>query len=136
MEPLPRRSERGRRVPRNVALVVAAATLGFWPFAARYTSFGIDTEHEDGDRIRCDWWRVRWPGDGRVGLLHEVTWRPHDARPVERFDLGGAFLRDEAPPGAGAALALAVPHWLLVIATTAIAGVSLLTTSATSAPRR
>jgi len=110
-----------RRGLRFTAVVLAVLALLTWPFASRYTSFGIDTERDVGDHVRCDFWRVRWPGDGRVGVVHETTVRVPDGRPVDAFDLGGVFWCRDAPPGAGDAMAVAVPHWLLVVVTAALA---------------
>lgn len=105
-----------RRLGRLAAVSAALATLAFWPFAWRYTSFGFDLERADAEGVRCDWWRVRWPGDGTVGVLHEVTMRPRSDGPIESFDVGGALFVEPPPPGAADCLRFAVPHWALVIA--------------------
>lgn len=132
-----------RRCARVAAWSATAAALLAWPFAYRFSSFGIDRERADGARVRCDFWRVRWPGDGSVALCLETTWR--DGGDITAWDLGGRFLwppRDLAPcdrmqragfwwvdhtgpagaappivAGAERAFLVAVPHWLVALAT-------------------
>lgn len=145
------RRRRGRRAIAIAALASAAAALLWWPFAYRYTSLGLDLEARDGDAVRCTFWRLRWPGDGSLLLAWLVEHRPTASGPVEPFDLGCALLQpprelapqgfwqrqgfwcvdvqagEAAPPivaGAERAFAVGVPHWLLVVAAVAIAGLS------------
>lgn len=137
----------GPRLLRGGLWLAFAAALATWPIAHRYTSFGVDRERLDGARVRCDFWRVRWPGDGSLAAGVETTWR--DGGPIAACDLGGRFLlpahelapRDAgeragfwcvrhagaaaaAPPivaGAERAFLIAVPHWLVVVATAVVA---------------
>ena len=74
-----------------LALTVLVA---LWPLSHRYTSFGIDLESPDGgDRVRCTFYRIKWPGDGSVCVGRLVEHRAADAKPLERFDLGGRFFK-------------------------------------------
>ena len=107
---------------RATSIALAVAAVGLWPFATCYTSFGLDTERAVDGQVRCDWWRVRWPGDGSVGLCHETALRERGGGPIERWDLGGVFFANTAPPGARDAMQLVMPHWLLVAATVSLAG--------------
>lgn len=124
--------------------LASAALLAFWPLSHRYTSLGLDLEQPDGpDRVRCTFYRLRWPGDGSVCVGRLVEHRAADAKPLERFDLGGRFFKPAketgpqtawnrvgfwritdpttpqaaAPamaPGASEVFLVGVPHWLLV----------------------
>jgi hypothetical protein len=126
---------------------VGLATLvALWPLSHRYTSFGIDLESPDGgDRVRCTFYRIKWPGDGSVCVGRLVEHRAANAKSLERFDLGGRFFKPgketwpasvwnrwgfwwvtrpggpqgAAPgmaPGASEVFLVGVPHWLLVVA--------------------
>lgn len=122
--------------------IVALALLACWPLAWRYSSFGIDLEHPAGDSVECVFYRLRWPGDGSVCVARVVEHRAPEGRPLEPWDLGGAFLRpapdlhpattwqrlgfwcfdiaagEPAPAivaGADSAVIVGVPHWLLVV---------------------
>jgi hypothetical protein len=74
--------------------IASAALFAAWPLSHRYTSFGIDLESPDApDRIRCTFYRIKWPGDGSVCVGRLVTHRAADAKALERFDLGGRFFK-------------------------------------------
>ena len=124
--------------------VASAALLALWPLSHRYTSLGLDLEQpENPTRVRCTFYRLRWPGDGSVCLARLVEHRAADAKALERFDLGGRFFKPPketrpqtawnrggfwwitdpttpaaaAPamaPGASEAFLIGVPHGLLV----------------------
>lgn len=133
---------RRRQLVRSAVSAAAAALLLWWPFAYRYTSFGLDCECAQGGGVEQTFWRLRWPGDGSVALAFLVEHRAADSGSLEPFDLGGSFLQaaaelraegfwqrhgfwwvrvnaatGPAPPivaGADCALLVGVPHWLLV----------------------
>jgi hypothetical protein len=124
--------------------LAAAALLALWPLSHRYTSLGLDLEKPDGAaRVRCTFYRLRWPGDGSICVGRLVEHRAADAKPLERVDLGGRFFKpaketrpqtawnrrgfwfitqphspaaDAAAmaPGASEVFLVGVPHWLLV----------------------
>src|SRR5438477_8600676 len=72
----------------------SAALLALWPLSHRYTSLGLDLEHaESPTRVRCTFYRLRWPGDGSVCLARLVEHRAADAKPLEPLDLGGRFFK-------------------------------------------
>jgi hypothetical protein len=126
--------------------LASAVLVALWPLSHRYTSFGIDLERSDaGDRVRCTFFRIKWPGDGSVCVGRLVEHRAANAKPLERFDLGGRFFKpaketwpasvwnrwgfwwvtqpggpQAAAPGmaAGASevFVVGVPHWVLVVA--------------------
>jgi hypothetical protein len=131
--------------------LVSAILLAVWPLSRRYTSLGLDLEQPDGRaRIRCTFYRLRWPGDGSVCVARLVEHRAADAKPLERFDLGGRFFKPaketrpatawnrrgfwwitdpQTPaaaaagmaPGASEVVLAGIPHWLLVVSLTALA---------------
>jgi hypothetical protein len=126
------------------AWVALGVLTALWPLSRRYTSFGIDLESPDaGDRVRCSFYRIKWPGDGSVCVGRLVEHRAAGAKPLERFDLGGRFFKPSketwpasawnrwgfwwvtqpgghqaaAPgmaPGVSEVFLVGVPHWLLV----------------------
>ena len=128
---------------------VAITLLASWPFAHRYTSFGLDLETRDAGRVRCTYWRVRWPRDGSLVFAHIVEHREVGSGPVEPFDLGGRFLQRAVPvptdgvwqeqgfwwidvdaangpvppivAGADRAWLVGVPHWLVALAAVVMA---------------
>jgi hypothetical protein len=123
----------------------AGILLVLWPLSHRYTSLGLDLEQPEANaRVRCTFYRLRWPGDGSVCVCRLVEHRAADAKPLERFDLGGRFFKPpketrpasiwnpfgfwwitdpKAPaaaapamaPGASEVFLVGVPHWLLVV---------------------
>jgi hypothetical protein len=134
-----------------VLWLVSAVLLALWSRNHRYTSLGLDLEQPDGPtRVRCTFYRLRWPGDGSVCVGRLVEHRAADAKALERFDLGGRFFKAAketrpqtawnrfgfwwitdpktpvaaAPgmaPGASEAFLVGVPHWLLCVLSVAIA---------------
>lgn len=129
----------------------AAALVSLWPLSHRYTSLGLDLEQpENATRVRCTFYRLRWPGDGSVCVGRLVEHRAADAKPLERVDLGGRFFKPakearprtawnrwgfwwitdpKAPaavapamaPSASEAFLVGVPHWLVSVLSVAIA---------------
>jgi hypothetical protein len=131
--------------------MIVIVALGLWPLSHHYTSLGVDLESlEAGGRVRCTFYRLRWPGDGSVCVGRLVEHRAADAKVLERFDLGGRFFKpakETRPasawnrwgfwwitsprtpsasaagmaPGATEVLMAGVPHWLLVALLTVFA---------------
>ena len=126
-------------------VLIWAGLLAMWPVSHRYTSLGIDLESPAADgRVRCTFYRLRWPGDGSVCLARLVESRAATAKPLERFDLGGRFFKpakavcpangwnragfwyvtrpgtpqaaaDGMAPGASEVFLMGAPHWLAVV---------------------
>ncbi len=142
------RGGRGR-APALLCLSVVLVAAAFWPWAGRYTSFGLDLERKDECGVRCDFVRLRWPGDGSVVACVETTHRLEASGPVVPWDLGARFLCDappvradglaerlgfhwvlhrpgdgEPPPivaGSESALAVGVPHWFVIVVAAVLA---------------
>ncbi len=145
---LTRGSRRAGAAPARACLS-AVLIAAFWPWAGRYTSFGLDLERKDERGVRCDFVRLRWPGDGSVVACVETTHRPEASGPVVPWDLGARFLCDaptvraeglaerlgfrcvlhrpgdgETPPivaGSESAIAVGVPHWFGIVVAAVLA---------------
>ncbi len=82
----------------GASLLASLAFLVMWPFGYRlYTSFGIDADRVDDAFVTQTHYRLRWPGDGSF-MVGANEFRHPKSKPLERFDLGGAFFRAPRKP--------------------------------------
>jgi hypothetical protein len=59
----------------------------------RLTSIGFEREDRYGTVIVNRWYGVVYPGQGSVIAGGEATFEPDHGQPIDRFDLGGAWLQ-------------------------------------------
>lgn len=90
------------RFAERTLLLLTLLLLGWWPFAYRYTSVGIDFEERIDDGIDAVYWRVRWPSDGSILLARIVHQTRSDQsddpeREPDAFDFGGTLLKPSQP---------------------------------------
>lgn len=136
---------------RRLALATFVLVLLLWPFAYRYSSFGIDTEQRLGTGVERTFYRIRLPGDGSVFVGSIAEHQSGGGHSAQAFDLGGDFLKPAHPmpaasswnrlgfwwvdvdasrgdrpvpatPHASRTRLVGVPYWLLVL----VAGAPLL----------
>lgn len=66
-----------------LALWLLAMSLVSWSL---YTSYGVDLEADEGDVVRCTYYRVRWPGNGGIWLGGGAHQRRPQQKPFQSFD--------------------------------------------------
>lgn len=100
-----RSGERSRWVSRLFTMALLLTTLAILLLAFvgsfYYTSMGVDLEADEGDNVRCTYYRIRWPGDGSLWLGGGEHYRPLRLRPLCPFDpASSAFRKPEHFPEA------------------------------------
>lgn len=83
---------------RLFGLLLSLATLWLlvmtalsWSF---YTSYGVDLETHEGDRVRCSYYRVRWPGNGGIWFGGGAHYRRTTSKPFVSFDPAASAFHD------------------------------------------